>query len=134
MNGKAPWSALGEIYTGGKEYIASFAPLVLNAQGDPIADQIVTRSVFDLAQMVRAARKHLPKGGEIPVVLAGSIWKNDRVRHGVQKELGNSYIITVPRLKPVYGATVEAAIDAGWQVDDAFEENFAQSYQVHNRT
>lgn len=129
MNGKEPWNALGEIYSGGKEYIATFAPVVLNTKDDSVAEHIIERSVFDLTEMIKAAKKHLHPMDIIPIVLTGSIWKSSRIYSGVKEKLGETYQLIIPRLKPVYGAAVEAAIDAGWYVDEAFENAFADSYE-----
>ena len=126
--GAPVWESIPQIYQGGKQLIANFAPLVLEMENDPVADRIVQEAADDLTAMALAAGKHLSQDAPCPVVLAGSIWKNDRLRLLVTGRLPNRFEWIRPTLPPVYGATVEACADAGGLTDDGFEARFRASY------
>ncbi len=129
LGGTPPWESLGKIYEGGKAFVATFAPLVLKAQEDQVAKAIVSRSIEDLGKMVMAAGSHLNNTKIIPVVLTGSLWKNETLYKGVEKFLGQGYQMIIPGVSPVYGAVVEAALEVGWKIEGDFKENFRRSYE-----
>ena len=132
MGGTPPWENLGEIYEGGKAFVATFAPLVLQAKEDEVAKTIVQRSIEDLGKMVVAASSHLEKKEIIPVVLTGSLWKSETIYQGVKQFLGEKYQLIMPEVSPVYGAVVEAALEVGWTVDEKFQQNFQVTYKKIN--
>ena len=129
LGGALPWEALSLIYEGGKQRVAGFAPVVLGTPDDQAAQAIVDRACAELAQMARTAGAQLrdaPK--ELPVVAAGSVWKSERILQGVQRELGAGYRLIRPKRRPVFGAAIEAAADAGWCTGDAFDAAFDRTY------
>jgi N-acetylglucosamine kinase-like BadF-type ATPase len=76
--GAAPWDKLTEIYEGGKAFIASFAPCVLECaeEGDRIAFEILYRQAVYLAEMLDAAYHWRGEWGTpLEVVLGGGIFK-----------------------------------------------------------
>lgn len=129
LGGARPWEALALIYEGGKQRVAGFAPVVLGTERDAQAQAIVDRACAELAQMARTAGAHIQSARQgIPVVAAGSIWKSDRIFIGVRRELGAGYRLLRPQRRPVFGAAVEAAADAGWPTGDAFDAAFDRTY------
>lgn len=100
-----------EIYQKGKQYIASFAPLVFEAEakGDKAAGQILDSSAEELALLVKAAARHLNEMDKYRVVLAGGLWKSgDALMKRFQANLGPGFVLIQPELPPVYGAFLEA--------------------------
>ncbi len=118
--------AIPVLYAGGKQMIAGLARLVLEAEDDPVACRIIAEEADELAGMARAAADHF--SGECPIVMAGSIWRNDRLRRLTQSAAPETVRWISPVQPPVYGCAVEAACDAGATPDEAFEQRFARSY------
>ena len=127
-----------EIYQKGKQYIASFAPLVFEAEakGDDIAGQILDTCAAELASLVKAGAKYLkdshgtyhthrlhqihypqhsydPIELIFPVVLTGGLWKSgDALMKKFKSNLNEEFELVHPELPPVYGAIVEAVVRA----------------------
>jgi len=101
-----------EIYQKGKQFIASFAPLVFEADSrkDKVAGSILDECAAELALLVKAGAKHLTGSGELyKVVLAGGLWKSkDALMNRFKSNLGKDFLLIQPELPPVYGAVVEA--------------------------
>ncbi len=66
--------AIPEIYSGGKRFIASLAPVVFEAaeEGDAVALEILLRNAAALAEMIIAARRHVADKST-PVVICGGL-------------------------------------------------------------
>ena len=66
--------AIADIYRGGKAFIASFAPLVFEAEkkGDAAAAAILDRNAKGMAELIEAALKAFD-GSDVPVVIAGGL-------------------------------------------------------------
>jgi N-acetylglucosamine kinase-like BadF-type ATPase len=124
-------NAIPKIYEGGKRYIASFAPIVLEAadNGDEAAISIIKECAAELRSMVLAGSRFLE---EVPykIVLSGGIWKagSELLRKLVIEGLDEQFEYIHPKLPPVYGSAIEAMSVAGLKLDDKFEENFASTY------
>jgi len=116
-----------EIYRKGKQFIASFAPLVFEAEakGDKVASDILDECAAELALLVKAGAKHLngPKNLKdskelknfkksnvlYKVVLAGGLWKSgDALMNRFKSNLSEEFILIQPELPPVFGAVIEA--------------------------
>ena len=72
-------NAIAEIYRGGKPFIASFAPVVFDAdrKGDPAAADILDRNAKGMAELIETALK--PFGGaDVPVVITGGLCHEDK--------------------------------------------------------
>lgn len=67
-------NAIADIYRGGKTFIASFAPLVFEAdrEGDGAAGDILDRNAKGMAELIEAALRPFDSG-DIPVVIAGGL-------------------------------------------------------------
>ena len=67
-------NAIADIYRGGKPFIASFAPVVFEAErkGDAAAADILDRNAKGMAELIEAASR--PFGGtDVPVVITGGL-------------------------------------------------------------
>ena len=66
-------SSVAEIYSGGAEYVASFAPVVFEAfrHGDPTASEIIDRNAYEAAKIINGARKALKNHNDKIVVCGG---------------------------------------------------------------
>ena len=109
----SPEALVGQIYAGGKTFVASFAPLVPEAarSGDRIALAILDRNAHCIARLIFAAEKQLPAGMEsVPVVLCGGLSHEREILRRLERFLSSH-----PRLKtecmtkePVWGAAMAA--------------------------
>ena len=75
--GKSLPDSIGDIYKGGKAYIASFAPLVFEAykKGDSFAEEIIDRNVKEASEIITAGLVPF-EGGAKKAVICGGIGKN----------------------------------------------------------
>lgn len=125
-------SAVADLYRGGKKLLASFAPLVFEAEasGDPVAGQILDRNMEELAGLINAAgRLFAPSGPEeaglrpFTVVLAGGVFSNGDPAVGRLAR----YLTVPARLErldvpPVWGAAFQALLQAGQPLPDRLWE------------
>ena len=67
-------NSIADIYRGGKPFIASFAPVVFEAErkGDAAAADILDRNARGMAELVQAALKSFD-GADTPVVITGGL-------------------------------------------------------------
>jgi len=109
----SPEALVGQIYAGGKTFVASFAPLVTEAarHGDRMAPAILDQNAYCIARLIFAAEKHLPAEIEsVPVVLCGGLSHETEIVSRLEHFLSSH-----PRLKqecltrePVEGAAMRA--------------------------
>jgi N-acetylglucosamine kinase-like BadF-type ATPase len=114
-----------QIYDEGKSFIASFSPLIFEAEakGDMVAGEILDTCGKELALLVLAGSGYL-EGPNYPVVLVGGLWKaGDELMERFKSHLGEDFLLIEPDLPPVYGATVEA-LKAKGKLDERFYLNF----------
>ncbi len=74
--GKSLPDSIADIHSGGKAYIASFAPLIFEAydRGDKYASEILDRNIMEVAGIINASLAHLPnERGK--VVICGGLGK-----------------------------------------------------------
>lgn len=131
-----------EIYKEGKPYIAACAPCVFKASraGDSVAETILRRNAYSLAEYIEAAWGHLTKNKAaepscLPVVMGGGISEKEADYWlPLVASLVNTDIpvrITVATAPPVFGAVVEASKQSGGEqtVDfSAIRAAFMESY------
>lgn len=118
--------AVADIYDKGRAFIASFAPVLLEAQAmnDPVACEQAEQAVGCLCEAIRVAGARLDAPVK-PVVMAGSVWQPDGfVEAHARKTLGGDFRLVRPTLPPLYGAILEAAALARVPTDAAFEQAF----------
>ena len=108
--GRSAADALTEIYAGGKPFIASLAPCVLDAaeKGDADAYAIVEESVAAWCEMLNAAYGLL--GRSFRAALGGGIFRNHAwLAIDLAMELSIPVDVSVALAPPVYGAFLECA-------------------------
>lgn len=111
-----------------KAYIASFAPIVFEAyrQGDTVAKQIVHANTKELASIFRLLAQHQEKD-VCEVVLSGSIWNEfDLIRPHLLSCLNTAFRFILCRVPPVYGAAIQAALQAGYTNITEFKETLSE--------
>lgn len=118
------YDVLPLLYREGKQLIASMAPIVLGCYDD-VSCRIVLDAAGALNEHIEAAASHLPDG-DVPVVLAGGLFQSKRFTDSLISLLESRFIPILPTLPPLYGAAIEAAADAGIELN---EQQFAQSYR-----
>lgn len=103
--------SIARIYEEGRAHIASFAPVLLDAQamGDPVACEQAKQAAESLCEAILAAGAHLTMPIR-PTALVGGIWQpGGFMETHARMLLGSGYRMMHPTLPPVFGAVVEAA-------------------------
>ncbi len=110
--------AIPHIYQKGKDFVASFAPVVFEAarQGDAVAQNIVQRNIDEAARLIAVAVR---QAGEptrpFTVILAGGLTRSAAVepllRAALQRyDLPEAVALRTLALRPVYGALLCAGM------------------------
>lgn len=124
--GAAPWDRLTEIYEGGKAFIASFAPCVLECaeEGDRVAFEILYRQAIYLAEMLDAAYQWRGEWeAPLDAVLGGGIFKaKSDLLSLIQQN------VTVPVRLQI--ASTPQAFGAVWKAVRMGNETVTQDYFV----
>ncbi len=107
--------ALSTFYLGGKQQIASYAPLVFRAydMGDTVAEHILRQNMKCVAQSLCAAKAKLSTTAPIRTVLAGGLTARGDVLLPLIKEYledESAYDITILQQPPVFGALLLAGM------------------------
>lgn len=126
--------AIPTIYGGGKRYVASFAPLALQAaqQGDVVALAIVEEAAQGMADHIRVGGTHIAQK-PVSCVLTGGLMQNDYYMQLILHDLGtqiDEFTILRPQIPPLYGALARAALNAGIRPDENFRKNFLHTYHI----
>ena len=109
----SPEELVGRMYSGGKTFVASFAPLVTQAyrMGDPAADAILSRNAAYIAHLIATAAKQFPEDcAVIPVVLCGGLSHIQEIVSRVEQQLSDNSALQIECLsrEPVIGAAMAA--------------------------
>lgn len=121
--------AVTRLYEEGKPTIAALAPLVFEAEraGDKVAMQILDGNGMELAKLLNTLSQKT-KVDCCPTVLTGSVFKAwHQLSPYVLPRLTRQHLFVFPTLPPVYGSAVEAMALMQLEVDDEFEQTFAQT-------
>lgn len=124
------WDAIGNIYSGGRPYIALLADVVFKAyeNGDKKAEHIIDSNTERLGELLDSAvRLYNVKPRAIA---GGGLFEHHSdimLRH---LSLHTSVEVKTTGLPPVYGACRESAKLIGGSVSDDFCDNFKISYKV----
>ena len=97
---------VGQIYSGGKKAVASFAPAIFSAieMGDALAIGIFEKNINEVVRFIKVAARefHMEK---IPVVLAGGLTNHGIVVESITHALDDERLeIKKLEKSPVYGA------------------------------
>ncbi|MBQ8081719.1 MAG: XRE family transcriptional regulator [Clostridia bacterium] len=95
---------ISRFYQGGKKQIASYAPLVFEAwqAGDAVGRRILEDNMRAVAEMILHAGSRFPSGAQVPVVLFGSITKDE----AVILPLINAHLAAESKAGPTYHLSV----------------------------
>ena len=117
---------LDKIYARGKDYIASFAPMVFDQYraGEKTACAIIKKTVFRLAELVNRLYERHACGKT--VILAGGITsKRDVIEPLLREKLNTGLTLVFPEMTQIYGAAVMCMKLYGTNYNaDQFELNF----------
>ncbi|MBQ8509968.1 MAG: XRE family transcriptional regulator [Clostridia bacterium] len=131
LQDKPAWEVLNLQYNSGKEATAALAPAVFEAytKGDQVAAAILDRNAEMVAKLINAARSRHKCGNE--VIACGGIFEHNHKLFEplIQKHLNSHLKFIYPELPPVYGACVGCCQALKVTVDDAFYQNFRDSYR-----
>lgn len=125
--GGNPYDGIPVIYKKGRPFIASLAPIVVEAalEGDTCALQVLDQNADRLAALIRTAVKRFGMPEEF--VIAGGFFKNDLFRTMVEEKADVQ--LTMPTVPPVYGACVEALRMENVPVPAKFQNTFMETYR-----
>ncbi|NMA24392.1 MAG: hypothetical protein GX936_01865 [Clostridiales bacterium] len=115
--------------TGGRAFIASFAPLVFEGRhmGDWACRKIFEQGSAALADLTFAAAKHFE--GDFSVVMSGGIFAHfPEYVASVRAKSSPRAKLILADAPPVFGAAVEALWDAGLSPDEDFKACFLREY------
>ena len=105
------WEKLHELYRNDISYIASFAPLVLEAaeQGDPVAAEILRQNSRRVVCLIQKAREKAAGAADC-VILSGSLFARDNLFYRmVVEQLEGQVRVERMLCPPVWGACLQAA-------------------------
>ncbi|AHF75819.1 ATPase BadF/BadG/BcrA/BcrD type [Sodalis praecaptivus] len=109
-----------------RERVASLArPVAALAEaGDVAAQTLLHQAAAQLAEQLLAAWGRLDLPGPPRWSYAGGVFNSSLMRNAVSESVGRPP--APPRLPPVGGALLRAALQAGWQVDDGWIDRLAR--------
>ncbi|MBQ1217614.1 MAG: XRE family transcriptional regulator [Clostridia bacterium] len=122
--GGKPWARLDQLYAGGKNTIASFAPTVFDAYraGDPAAEAILRNNFARIARIAKHAQEACGCGDT--VICAGGLTSQKEILSRFFAEFGLENLL-YPDKPPVYGACARCADLMGISTDpEEFDRNF----------
>lgn len=118
---------LRKIYEGGKRYVASFAPMVVEeyCNGDKVAIEIIEKNVQHIARLLTQA---IAVAQSNRVIVSGGFITNNR---SVLEPLIKKYVsaqLIFSDLPSVFGSCLVCLNRIGVEVSDDFRENFKKTY------
>ena len=102
--------SIAEIHNGGKAYIASFAPVVFDAfdRGDSFSAEIIDSNVKEVAEIITAGLKFLPKDKQNVVICGGLAKRSDILEKYFSKYLKEDIKVQFSKERVVNGALMLA--------------------------
>lgn len=129
-------NSVTEIYSGGKPYIASFAPLAFEgaALGDACCKRITEALLSSLAEYVSTAYR-LIKAPFTAVLSGGLITSNTELVKALSKMCPPEVDLKLADARPVFGAIIGAMQYAGYPIGSkcdisALREKFLENYRA----
>ncbi|MBQ9860177.1 MAG: XRE family transcriptional regulator [Clostridia bacterium] len=124
------WDVLDTVYNGGKEYIASFAPLAFTfyTEGDSLAADILRKNLQRIAELLDTAAELY--GADGPAVLAGGLTaRADIISEIFRTTMKHPVPLIFPTRSPIYGACVYCHhLFAKEDKPKTFGDTFAATY------
>lgn len=132
--GGVPWDKLTEIYEGGKPFIASFAPCVLQCaeEGDRVAFEILWRQAHYLAECLEAAYNTIGLWEEtLSVVLGGGLFQASPLLIDLVKQKATVPLcLILASAPPVFGAVWEAVRQNSETVTPTAYDTFKKQFLI----
>lgn len=102
------WKKLNDFYSKGKEYIASFSPIVFDAyrKNDEIAKDIIEKNINEFSKMILYTNKRYDCKNTV-IITGGLIKEKEVLLPLMQSALGAEMNIIMPSAPPIYGACIE---------------------------
>lgn len=132
MLGGHIFNHISSIYAKGKDYIASFAPIVfeLCGRGNPVAIDIVTKTVGRLADLINRAYEG-GLCGNTAIIAGGLISRKDILEPMLQKRVSADVDLIFADQPPIYGAAVKCMKLFGENFDrESFFDNFIRRLEA----
>ena len=124
--GGGVFANISTVYAKGKDYIASFAPMVFDFydKGNAAAKEIVGRTASRLAELINQAHRSFDCGN-LAVIAGGLTTRKDILEPLIRKEVHSNIRLVFPDEPPILGAAVRCLKLFGESVDmSAFKKNF----------
>lgn len=122
--------AISQIYEGGKQRIASLAPVVLKAAvlGDMVAVSILEQATEKLCHMLITGSRHL-ETKKYRTVLIGGLWNAEQglLKRIMEEKLPDNHVLIQSEVPPIYGAAIQAFTTFGFTLPHDFTERFTAS-------
>lgn len=127
--GKSIYELLEDVYNHDPSYIASFAPIVMEAYraGDDVAKNILTENAKNLAETINIAHKVYNSGKKI-VLSGGFVSSNEEFHLLLKSYLDKELEIVQPLHPQIYGACVLCAQMCGVDAEP-IKKNFTANYK-----
>ena len=119
---------LSIIYAKGKDYIASFTPLIFEyyLKGDQTALKIVEKTVDRLAELITRIN-HTCDCGNVVVLSGGIASAKDIIKPLLRARIDGGLRIIIPEMPPIFGAAIRCIkLYHGEYDGEAFERNFRE--------
>ncbi len=125
--GGGVWDKLNDFYSKGKEFIASFSPIVFEAYrlGDSTAKAIIEKNIAEFSKLISFTNKKYDCNSTV-IVTGGLIKEKEILLPLMQKELGENIDIIMPTAPPIYGACVECCTQFSVPTDE-FKRNLYEN-------
>ena len=127
--GGPAFDRIDTLYAKGRDYIASFAPIVFGQyeKGDETACRIIRRTADRLAELIGRAHARCDCGGTV-VAAGGLSARKDILGPLLASRLPPELTLVFPELPPVFGAAVQCMRLVSAEYDPAaFTQKFSQS-------
>ena len=124
------WDSLNVVYSKGKPYIASLAPVVFKANelGDTAANRILRKNAAHLASLITTAMAKYNCGSH--VVACGGLMEHYKevLLPMIKESVPENVAFLFPQVPPVYGACVECCRMMDIAVNEKFYDTFHEDY------
>ena len=134
VGGRPIFDRLSTIYAKGKDYIASFTPMLFEfyQKGDQTAVMIVRKTVDRLAELITRISHTCNCGTD--VVLSGGITSAKAIIEPLLRaRIDGRLKIIIPEMPPIFGAAIRCIkMHHGEYEKEAFERNFQEVFKKQN--
>jgi N-acetylglucosamine kinase-like BadF-type ATPase len=129
--GKDMMNNFDELYSKGRDYIASFAREAFAAcrQGDEVALEIIERTADRLAFLINYAYKNFDTSGDV-IISGGLTAHRDLLEPMLRKRLDNNVHLVFPEFPQIYGACLKCMKICGVNINEKDFDNSFRNYKA----